>query len=140
MNPRRNPNATEKIAALLIIVLGIPRETAKTMTARQICQLVQWDHYPVAYNTARDLGWDSDAVNHPTNLQPPLVADHLEKSAKIDTPTAAKGKRLTRAHAEFRSRILQPAEPSTKPPSRLRGRGFRGHRRMDGTIVWKDKR
>lgn len=137
---RRDPNLTEKLAALIALHLDLPREIAKGMSAKQICELVQWDHYPVAYNIGRDLGWSDTEVHHPTNLQPLFAEDHLEKTRKRDTPQAAKGKRLTRAQEEFRARMLAKAsaEPRDEPPrpgAKLRGRGFQGHRRFNGEVV-----
>lgn len=137
---RRDPNLTEKLAALIALHLDLPREIAKGMSAKQICELVQWDHYPVAYNIGRDLGWSDTEVHHPTNLQPLFAEDHLEKTRKRDTPQAAKGKRLTRSQEEFRARMLEKvfAEPRDEPPrpaAKLSGRGFQGHRKFNGEVV-----
>ena len=119
---RRNPNLSEKLAALLIAHYEIPRETAKGMTVKQILALFEFDHYPIAWNLGRDLGYSGEEINHPTNLQPLFHEEHMPKSAKIDTPRAAKGKRLTKAQEEHRRRMLAPrsadAVPSRWPAGR----------------------
>lgn len=142
--PRRAPNLSEKLAAMIVAHFAIPREIARTMTARQLLNLVEWDHAPVRYELARELGWTDDEINHPSNLQPLLPEDHLEKTRKIDTPQAAKGKRLTREQEAFRARMLAKAggavagaTAAPRKPSKLKGRGFQGHRKFNGDIVRK---
>lgn len=117
MSRFRDPNLSEKLAAVLLLHLKVPRDVAKTMTVSQILALVQWDHYPVASNAARDLGWTADQANHPSNLQPLPPAEHLLKTRKIDTPQAAKGKRLTKDHEEHRRRMLSPMPRQERPSS-----------------------
>ena len=138
---RRLPNMTERLACMVAIHLGLDRERLKGMTAKQVCALVQWDHYPVAYHLARDLGWSEEKTHHPSNLQPLGKAEHGAKSRSIDTPAAAKGKRLEASHAEYRKRMLAKAgrgEPEgEKTKGRLRSRGFQGHRKFNGEIVRK---
>lgn len=110
---RRQPNLREKVAALLIMHLDIPFEIAKSMSIREILALVEWDHHPVPYAIARDLGWNSEQINHPSNLSAPMVHAHAEKTNKRDKPMIAKCDRVSKAHAEFRSRLLTP---SPRPP------------------------
>lgn len=142
--PRRAPNLSEKLAALIVAHFAIPREIAKTMSPQKILALVEWDHMPVPYNTARDLGWTDDEINHPSNLQPLMPEDHLEKTRKIDTPQAAKGKRLTKEQEAFRARMLAKVggavageDTAPRKPSKIKGRGFQGHRRFNGDVVRK---
>lgn len=103
---RKTPTLKEKLAACLIELMEIDREDAKKMTPEQILSLVEWDHYPVAFNIARDSGWTIEEINHPTNLLPRFILGHREKTAKVDTPVAAKSKRLTAAQEEHRRRML----------------------------------
>ncbi len=69
---RRDPRLSDQLAAMILLHFGIPHEVAKRMTAKQILALVEFDHYPVRFETARDLGWSDDEINHPSNLQPLL--------------------------------------------------------------------
>lgn len=140
MTLRRQPNTTEKLATMVALHLGLDRDRLKAMSAEQVCGLVQWDHYPVAFNTGRDLGWPATAIHHPSNLQPLGAAEHGEKTRTHDTPASAKGKRLSKAHAEFRRKILAKSggegEPAREPQrARLAGRRFAGWRKFNGTPV-----
>lgn len=56
---------------------------------------------------------------------------NLEKSHRLDTPKAAKIRRL-RGETGQRAR-------RERNGSKLKSAGFRGHRKMDGTVVWKEK-
>lgn len=139
---QKKPNMSEKLAAALLLLMKVPREVAKTMTVEAILSSVQWDHYPVAVHIARDLGWTVEQTNHPSNLQPLLPEDHAHKTAMIDTPQAAKGKRLSSAHEDFRRKMLAPGkavETRNKSKKKLQGQGFQGHRKMDGTPVFKNR-
>lgn len=127
---RKNPNLSEKLAAALLMIFDIPREHAKIMTTEQILSLVQFDHDPVHFSIARDLGWTPDQYNHPSNLTARLLMDHAEKTNKRDKPAIAKSKRITSEHEAFRRRILRsidgdnrPEKP-IKPKAKIRSRGF----------------
>lgn len=133
----RDPNLSQKLAALILLHFKIPHERAKTMRIDEILALPEWDHYPVAANAARDLGWTAEQTNHPSNLQPLLPAEHLEKTRIIDTPQAAKGKRLSKAQEAHRRAMLKQDAPEKPAGRKMKGGGFRGHRKFDGTPVWK---
>ena len=144
---RKNPSLSEKCAAALLTICRadadgrlapvVDRELARTMTAQEIIGCFQFDHV-VLHAFA--------GSNHPSNLVPRPVAEHRAKSA-VDTTIVAKVRRLATAHEEFRRRVLLPrsaddVEPScptkTKPKRiRLKGRGFQGSRRFDGSVNWK---
>jgi hypothetical protein len=130
---RKSISKAEKLAAALLEIQRlrgdpIDRDHAKEMSADQICSLFQWDH--AAGYVA------SGADNHPTGLTPLLIAEHRHKTATLDVPAIAKGKRLSAAHVEFRARMLakagqeEPAELSEKKSKKdkfvrcLRSRGF----------------
>ncbi len=141
---RKDPRMSDKLAAMILLHLGIPHEVAKTLPANAILALVEWDHFPVRVETARELGWSDDEINHPSNLQPLIDADHALKTAKKDMPEIAKSRRLTGAQEAFRRKMLAkggqdaPAPAVTRPKCKtLRGAGFKGHRKMDGTPVWR---
>lgn len=93
MPKRRKPNADEKVAcALLHIKRGnvwlIPEPLRSKGTAKEIASYVQWDHL-----FQHAMGGSMK----PQNLQPLPRAEHKEKTAKIDIPMIAKGKRLAKA-------------------------------------------
>jgi hypothetical protein len=130
---RKPPTADEKIAALLLMYWDatgepIPFEIAQQMTASQICSLVQWDH--AVYHT-----WGGST--HPTNLTPRLILDHREKTAKRDVPAIAKVRRAAPKQPEPAPAApawLEPPRPE-RPKRKMRGQGFRGWRRFDGSVV-----
>ena len=115
---------SEKLAAALLELQRlrgdpIDRDDAKAMSAEQICSLFQFDH-AAGYAC-------HGADNHPTVLTPLLIGEHRAKTARIDVPAIAKGKRLSKAHDEFRARLLAKTgqgEAPKKATSRIRSRGF----------------
>lgn len=124
MTTRRRPTKDERHAAALLQVKGcscptlIPYGDAKLMSADQIISLFNDDHYPIPVA--------EEGSNHPSNLMPRLIAAHREKTAKIDVPQIAKGKRLRAAeaqHAAVRA-IGAPVIERERPRSRLQSRGF----------------
>jgi hypothetical protein len=96
------------------------------MTAQQICRLASPDHDPIPWADGRDAGMSSEAINHPTNISLRPRAEHKVKSAKVDTPTYWKGKRLSAEQERHRAAMLRiepratpkRAWPSRKLPSR----------------------
>ena len=92
----------------------IDHESAKNMTEDQILSVFNFDHYPVA----KSLGGPDEHWN----LTPRPIIEHRTKSAKIDTPMAAKVVRVTRKQAEFRQKMLAKigqADPIPKKGRRL---------------------
>jgi hypothetical protein len=115
----------EKCAALICLAFDIPYEHAKAMHVDFVNGLVEYDHYPI-----RKCDGGPDKF---FNLTPRLRPGHRFKTATKDIPEVAKGKRITKANAEFRRRILEktfgealavfdqfnpPARPKRKIPSR----------------------
>lgn len=122
----------------------IDHESAKRMTVDQILSIFHWDHYPIRKEQGGpDEHW---------NLEPKPILEHRHKTAKKDQPEIAKSKRLAPAHEEFRQRLLtrgsrgdaegagEPAVISRQARPKIKSRGFSGHRKMDGTPVWKDRK
>lgn len=68
------------------------------MTARQICSLYHFDHWPILHTHG--------GPAEPWNLVPRLIAEHREKTAKVDVPQAAKARRLSAKQEEFRRMLL----------------------------------
>lgn len=90
-------NCKTKLAAALLRLNDIPYEHAKMMTSEQIISLYQFDHYPVRKcDGGPDEAW---------NLVPRLIAAHRDKTATMDAPAIAKGKRLRRKWAKHRQRM-----------------------------------
>lgn len=105
------------------------------MTAVEIIGCFEFDHIVL-----HALG----GSNHPTNLVPRPVAEHRAKSGK-DTSIVAKVRRIAPEHEVFRRKMLVTAQPEDAAPekpksNKLKGRGFRGSRRFDGTINWKTQK
>ena len=98
----RDPNLREKLGSALLMLIGpdgkplVDRERAKTMTAKQIIGLFEFDH-----GIHASIG----GSNHPTNLTPRLYADHREKTNTKDIPQIATTKRIAAEHKEFTARI-----------------------------------
>jgi hypothetical protein len=95
--------ATEK-AALLCQLTGcdcprlIPYEHAKAMTEAQIISLFQRDHWPIRKEDGgEDVHW---------NLFFRLIKAHATKTAKIDKPQSAHGKRIRADQEGHRRRML----------------------------------
>lgn len=138
---RRAPNMSEKLAAAILVILDIPHEQAKSMSTKSILQLVEWDHYPVAVNTARDLGWTVDQVNHPSNLQPLTKAGHLLKTRTVDTPQAAKAKRLVTSEQEHaRRRMLAPDKTEDQPKPKRKSQWPKGRKLQGRPFPTKENR
>lgn len=109
MSKRRQPSLETKLAAALLTLGDVPYEHAKQMSARQICSLYHFDHYPIR---KADGGKDE-----PWNLQPLLISAHREKTATKDKPELAKQARL-RGETGNRPKKKIPSQPFPK------GRGF----------------
>lgn len=130
---RRHPTLREKLAAILVLHYGIPRDIAKTMGVKRILALVQWDHYPVPWALGRDLGWNAGQVHHPTNLQPLFPEEHRIKSAKLDVPALAKTKRIAR---EFRRSRASCESPQTDDQSATSDRRSEARQPRPTRKVW----
>lgn len=120
MSRNRNnptPNATEKIAALLLTLRRpndrgtlepiIPWDHAKQMTAHQICSLFEWDH--AVFDT-----WHGS--NHPTNLTPLLISEHRAKT-RNDQGVIAKVRRGTKKRSQPKQAGRWPNRAFPKPPA-----------------------
>lgn len=96
----------------------ISYEASKTMTADQIISRFHFDH---------GIAHAHDGVDAPWNLTPMPVEDHRIKTAKIDIPRIAKGKRIQRANEESVRRLLakdrgEPRQVSRWPKRKLQSR------------------
>lgn len=94
---------------------------SKTLTADQIIARFHLDH---------GIFHAHDGADQPWNLTWRSVQEHREKTAKIDIPAIAKGKRISRANDESARRLLAKNR-GEKPTSRSRipSRPFqKGHR------------
>lgn len=143
-----------KLACALLALGHIDRDLAKNMTPEQIVSHYEFDHA---------VFFSIGGSHHPTNLTARPKAEHRLKTAKVDVPAIAKMRRLEPAHIEFQQRMLAKvgqAEPdeehltgvSKKSGPKLRSRGFqtgkkvkiksagfRGARKFNGDVNWKDK-
>lgn len=142
----RPPNKTEKLAAALLEIQRLkgdptPRAHAKAMTAEQICNLWDADHYPVRRETALALGWTVFQINHPTNLDLKFRRAHRTKTATQDLPEIAKGRRITASQEQFAANLLAKANGEPAPRHKRKSRPMPGGKdsgwkqRMDGKWV-----
>lgn len=135
-------NMREKLAAALALLAGVPFEHRKLMTADQIISLFQFDHDPHPHAAP----FHGPSVHW--NCTPRLIADHREKTAKKDVPMISRVRRVSAENEEFRRRILarhgqDEAPPKSKsrwPKRKMQSRGFAGHRKFDGTPVFRNGR
>ncbi len=77
----------------------ISHEEARQLTAKQIISRFQFDHHPI-----REV---DGGPAEPWNLDPMLTAEHRAKTAKIDLPQIAKGKRIRKAEVEHAERMAR---------------------------------
>ena len=102
---RKHISLKTKLAAALRELAHIPMDHAALMTADQIISLFEFHHIVYHADTANDEHW---------NIEPMLIKAHKERTARIDVPQIAKTKRISKAHEEFRARLLQPRDE--RPP------------------------
>lgn len=116
---RKEPTLTAKLAAVIRQLLGIPFDHARLMTDDQVISLVQFNH--ILYHT--DMKDDPDCDAH-WNLEAMTIMAHRERTAKIDVPQIAKTRRISKAHIEFRERLLAPRDQREAKKSRWGSRPF----------------
>lgn len=114
----------------------IDYQSAKAMTEDQVLSLFHFDHDPIPKHR--------DGPDEHWNLTPRPAREHRAKTAAVDTPGAAKDKRIIARQAEFRRKMLAKigqVDESVPPSQRQKkGRPIDGSRRsrwkkrMDGTV------
>jgi hypothetical protein len=145
---RRRPSLRCRLAAALCALTDgegkrlIPHEHAKLMTEADVLSLFEWDHYPIRYI-------DGGPLAH-WNLEPRLIMEHREKTAKVDAPQIAKNRSISDSEAIHKAQLASRAgdyagaaallssvkrktrlRPKAKIPSRpfpKSGRGFQQKR------------
>lgn len=139
MSSRRSPNLTEKLASALLRIRAddgwlIDEPLRSYGTAKEICAAVEWDH-TMPYH----LGGDTS----PQNIAPLRPSTHKIKThgrkhgfAGSDRHSKIKTDRLRKKREQGAALLRGDTKMPAKSP-RLKGGGFRGHRRFDGTVVWK---
>ena len=96
---RKHISLKTKLAAC-VCQLFLTHDEALALSEDQVLSLVVFDHWPVPHA-------EGGADEH-HNLTARLIADHREKTRKVDVPGIAKRKRVAKAEAEFRARLLKP--------------------------------
>ena len=105
---RKRISDRKKLAATLLHMragaadgyeLLIPYEDGKQMSADQIISLFHYDHYPIPHAEG--------GPDEPWNLTPRLIADHREKTRKVDLKQIAKNKRIQKRKHEHAMRITE---------------------------------
>jgi hypothetical protein len=87
--------------------LLIPYQDSKLMTADQVVSLFHFDHYPVRHED----GGPAD----PWNLVPRMILEHRRKTAKVDAPEAAKGRKVRKAADHHQARMAAKSAGIPKP-------------------------
>jgi len=105
----------EKLASLLGPKLGIGYEARKTMSAAEINARFDWHHNIANADGGPDLHW---------NIEPIEREAHRERTAKIDVPRIAKGKRLRKSWGPWQEAIAMGVKPPKKE-TRWPRRGLR---------------
>lgn len=105
------------LAHYICRVHGIPHEHQVLMHEDQVISLIERDHWPKAKA--------EDGTEHFSNAWGLLIAEHREKTRKLDVPGIAKRKRIAaneaRHQAVMREKLLGPAPSFVEaPPSRPR--------------------
>lgn len=101
-----------KLAAA-IGALFLTYDERKLLSEDQVLSLVQWDHDPILHTPPYN-GTDDHF-----NLVPRLIGGHRAKTAKVDIPAIAKGKRVDEAQKEFVRRLLTPRDERPERPSKF---------------------
>lgn len=108
MKARRGRISNETKIAALICQIYYTHDEAVELTEEAVLRSVRWDHYPTPHAEG------GEDVHY--NLQALLIEAHDLKTRKVDVPGIAKRKRVTKAHEEFRARMLMPRDE--RPPKR----------------------
>lgn len=90
-----------KLAAC-VASMFLTHDEAVLLSEDQVLSLVHWDHTVIPHaEDGPDVFW---------NLGPALIGGHRVKTATVDVPGIAKRKRVSKAHEEFRARMLAPRD------------------------------
>jgi hypothetical protein len=150
----RIPDKVKWAAALLTIrhevggrlVPCISYAEAKTLTADQI--IARFDHHHVILE-------HFGGVTEPWNIQPMLRPEHRKRTAKLDIPAVAKGKRIAKIEAKHKAKMAEKLLPvdvtgelggrSERPkprwPSRpMKSRGFPTKAERERAKAWREQR
>jgi hypothetical protein len=119
----------------------ISYEEAKSMTTDGIIARFHFDHYPIRHADG--------GPSEPWNLVPRLIQEHRTKTAKIDIPEIAKGKRIRKKAARHKEKIdlkiINLGATGFMPPFRSWGLASRGFdktktKTFSGKVVARKKR
>lgn len=102
MTEQRTFNDRQLLASLICEKLEIPLEHQKLMTFAQVKSLAHGDHYPIRYEAGGPTEFWNCTVRS--------IMEHREKTAKIDIPEIAKGKRLRSSEIVRRYKEIQKYE------------------------------
>lgn len=103
--------------------LIITHAEARELSEDQILSLFQWDHSVTPHaEDGEDCHW---------NLEPKLIVPHRIKTKTVDVPGIAKRKRVAKAEAEFRARLLTPRDQRPPKKSRWGSRPFPKRKKND---------
>lgn len=135
MSDRLRKRITDRtlLAHFIDRVFEIPHEHQKLMHEDQVISLIERDHWPVPVAEG--------GANHHSNVWARLIADHREKTRKVDVPAIAKGKRIRNAETVRRFKAVAKTDPEVaaqlypaaarlqRRKHKIANRGFgKGHR------------
>lgn len=119
MTRSRHIPAAEKIASAVGMLLAVPYEHRRAMSAAELLSCIDWHHAVVPF---------AEGGSHEHwNIEPRWKPDHKLETATQTIPTIAKGKRLARVNEEFQRKVLgkpcgHKRPRSSRWPSRKLGR------------------
>src|SRR5882724_5127029 len=110
---RKHMSLETKLAAALLTIVRpdeltgrlvpvISFEAAQLMTAKEIISCFHFDHCVIPHAEG--------GPDEPWNIDPVPIDVHEHKTRTADVPGIAKRKRVSKAHEEFRARMLVPKD------------------------------
>lgn len=119
MTRSRHIPKDERLACAVGMLLAVPYDDRKQMTAEQLLSLVDWHHNIPFSEGGLSIHW---------NLAPMWRSEHERETRTKTVPTIAKGKRLARVNEEMARILLKPCGHKRQPSGRWGKRKFQQRR------------
>lgn len=116
----------ERLACAVGMLLAVPYDDRKRMSAEQLLSLVDWHHNIPFSEGGESIHW---------NLAPMWRSEHECETRTKTVPIIAKGKRIARVHEDFQRKILSKPcghkrQRSGRIPGRVNPWGKKGARKF----------